>query len=202
MTEPRKAGSNDRAAGPTVIFLNTGISDHIGPVRLWVDLSRQWAQQGLRSVRVDLSGLGFSPAQPGRPFDLAWPPEALDDMHDVAAAVSPDDPANVVFVGLCSGGYHAIEGGMALGARVCARKPGPGLEPADELDARAGDRRAPPGSTCPQALGPGAAGPRQTGSPVERMPSPVWWAVNRFAVEQSPARGCVRSLTEGSEPSS
>jgi pimeloyl-ACP methyl ester carboxylesterase len=195
MTEPWEAGSSELAAGPTVIFLNTGISDHTGPVRLWVDFSRRWAQQGLRSVRVDLGGLGFSPARLGRPFDVATPPEALDDIIDVAAAVSPNDPANVVLVGLCSGGYHAIEGGLALGARgVCAINPILNWKPAEIHAEQAIDERrqaAPVRKRWVRAL----PAHDKLGPLVERMPDPVWWVLNRVAIEHSPARA-MRQLVD------
>ena len=87
-------------------------------------LSRLWAAQGLRSLRCDLSGLGDSPARPGQPVDQWFPPEALEDVLEIAAAVSPADPSDVVLIGLCSGGYHAIEGALVLGAAgVCGINP-------------------------------------------------------------------------------
>ncbi|MFZ0248363.1 MAG: hypothetical protein WAL61_00345 [Acidimicrobiales bacterium] len=197
MTETREAGSSGRPAGPTMVFLNTGIADHTGPVRLWVNLSRRWAQQGLRSVRVDLSGLGFSRARPGRPVDVATPPEALDDLVDVARAVSPDDPANVVFVGLCSGGYHAIEGALALGARgVCAINPVLNWKPAEVHAEQVTDERrqaAPVRKRWVRAL----PAHDKLGPLVERMPHPVWWVLNRVAVEQSPARAMRQLVDRG-----
>jgi pimeloyl-ACP methyl ester carboxylesterase len=197
MTETPEAGSSGRAAGPTMVFLNTGIADHTGPVRLWVTLSRRWAQQGLRSVRVDLSGLGFSPARPGRPVDVATPPEALDDLVDMAEAVSPDDPGNVVFVGLCSGGYHAIEGALALGARgVCAINPVLNWKPAEVDAEQATDERrqaAPVRKRWVRAL----PAHDKLGPLVERMPHPVWWVLNRVAVEQSPARAMRQLVDRG-----
>jgi pimeloyl-ACP methyl ester carboxylesterase len=196
MTEPGEAGRGDLTAGPTVIFLNTGVSDHTGPVRLWVDLGRRWAQRGLRSVRVDISGLGYSPARPGSPFDVDSPPEALDDVLDIAAAVSPDDPTNVVFVGLCSGGYHAIEAGLALKVRgVCAINPILHWKPAEiRAEGVTTDQRrqaAPVRKRWVRAL----PAHDTLGPLVERMPDPVWWLVNRFAVERSPARA-MRQLVE------
>jgi alpha-beta hydrolase superfamily lysophospholipase len=97
------------ADSPTVLMFNAGTDSHIGPNRLWVELSRRWAAAGLRCVRFDLTGLGESPARPGGPENVVRPPEAFDDMEDVRQAVEPDDPSNVVLVGLCSGGYQALE---------------------------------------------------------------------------------------------
>jgi len=105
------------AVGPTVMLLSVANEHHIGPNRLWVELARQWAALGLRAVRFDLSGLGDSPTRPGQAEFVARAPEAFDDVGDVAAAVSPDDPSNVVFVGLCSAAYQAIENALVLGPR-------------------------------------------------------------------------------------
>ncbi|MHB8294055.1 MAG: alpha/beta hydrolase [Acidimicrobiales bacterium] len=123
---PGDAAADDGEPGgrPTIVLLNNGILHHVGPGRLWVDLARQWAAEGLKVLRVDLSGIGDSPVRPGQPERAELAPEALQDMQDIARAQSPDDPANVVLVGSCSGGYHAIEAGLALGARgACAINP-------------------------------------------------------------------------------
>ena len=49
---------DDLGTGPTAILLNVANQHHIGPNRLWVELARQWASDGIRALRVDLSGLG------------------------------------------------------------------------------------------------------------------------------------------------
>ncbi len=103
---------------PTVIFLNVANQHHIGPNRLWVELSREWAAAGIRSLRLDLSGLGDSPDRQGGQGE--WEcnkPEGFDDVVDAVDWVSPDDPTNVVLVGLCSAGYQALESALAVRAR-------------------------------------------------------------------------------------
>jgi len=105
------------AAGPTVLFLNSGNDWHIGPNRLWVELARRWAAAGLRCVRFDESGLGDSPVRPGQTDHLIWAPEAFDDVAAAAAAVSPSDPSDVVLTGLCSGAYQALESALGLAPR-------------------------------------------------------------------------------------
>ena len=110
--------------GPLIVMFNVANEEHIGPARLWVELSRRWSSLGLRCVRFDLRGLGDSPWTLGQPnppdYFHAW----LDDITDVAHELSPDDPSNVVLVGLCSGAFWAIEAGLALGAQgVCALNP-------------------------------------------------------------------------------
>ena len=104
----------DDAKGPVMVMSNSGIDSHVGPNRLWVDLARQLAARGLRSIRFDLSGLGDSPARPGQRTRLSYAPESLADIGDVAAAASPEDPGNVVLVGLCSSAYLSLEGALQL----------------------------------------------------------------------------------------
>jgi alpha-beta hydrolase superfamily lysophospholipase len=113
----------DRSA-PTVIFLNAGRIGHHGPARLWVDLARSWSSEGLRCLRLDLSGLGDSPARPGRTENVEFPADGLDDLRDVRGAIVSEFGSDVVLVGLCSGGYHAIESALdEPAASVCVINP-------------------------------------------------------------------------------
>jgi alpha-beta hydrolase superfamily lysophospholipase len=129
VTEP--AG---RPVGPTVVFLSVAKEHHVGPNRLWVDLARRLARGGRRSVRVDLSGLGDSPVRAGQPEFVSRTPMAFDDVVDVARAVSPDDPANIVLVGLCSAAYQALESALELRPRcVVAINPILSFEPPEVL---------------------------------------------------------------------
>ncbi len=118
---------------PTAVFLNVANQHHVGPNRLWVELARQWAGAGVRSLRLDLSGLGDSPGRHGAGGRWeCFKPEAFDDVVDAVRWASPDDPSNVVLVGLCSGGYQALESALAVGARgVVAINPFVSFEPAE-----------------------------------------------------------------------
>lgn len=108
--------------GPTVLMLSAGNDWHAGPNRLWVHLARRWAAAGVRSVRFDASGLGDSPVRPGQREHVVRAPEAFDDVEAAVAAVEPDDPSNVVLVGLCSGGYQALESALlAMGRGLAPR---------------------------------------------------------------------------------
>jgi pimeloyl-ACP methyl ester carboxylesterase len=102
---------------PVVVFLNAATDHHVGPNRLWVQLARRWADLGFRSVRIDLSGIGDSPTRPGRDELVARSADAFDDVREVVEAIGEDDPSNVVLVGLCSGGYQALESALDLKAR-------------------------------------------------------------------------------------
>ncbi len=102
---------------PSVLLLTVGNDWHVGPNRLWVDVARRWAAMGFRCVRFDQSGLGDSPARPGRPPHVVRLPEAFEDVHDAQEALEPADPTNVIMVGLCSGGYQALENALVRPAR-------------------------------------------------------------------------------------
>lgn len=84
---PAHAGAG-REDLPVVLLLSMAAEPSIGPARQWVDLSRRWAADGYRSVRFDLSGIGESPARPGRRERHIYAPWALDDIAEVAHAVS------------------------------------------------------------------------------------------------------------------
>ena len=120
---------------PTAIFLNVANQHHVGPNRLWVEWSRQWALAGVRSLRLDLSGLGDSPDRQGQ--EGCWQcckPEAFDDVADAARWLSPDDPSDVILVGLCSAAYQALESALAIRARgVVAINPVVSFAPPERL---------------------------------------------------------------------
>lgn len=107
------AGAGDE--GPVVLFLSVANQHHIGPDRLWVQLSRRWAAWGLRCLRLDLSGLGDSPVRSAEQEEfVVWAKESFADVTDAAQAVAPDDPSQVVLVGLCASAYQAIESAIDL----------------------------------------------------------------------------------------
>jgi hypothetical protein len=99
----------------TVVLLNGGTTNHTGPGRLWVDLARSWAEDGIGVLRVDLSGIGDSPPRSGQPVDSVYSQFALEDVADIVEAVSPGAPSAVVLMGLCSGAYHSVRAGTDLG---------------------------------------------------------------------------------------
>ena len=54
-----------RPDAPALVFMNAGVVHRIGPHRINVKLARALAEDGITSIRIDLSGLGDSPAPPG-----------------------------------------------------------------------------------------------------------------------------------------
>ena len=61
---------------------------------------------------MDLSGLGDSAARDGVDPGVVHGLAAFDDLEVAARTADPDNPSNVVLVGLCSGGYQSLEAGL------------------------------------------------------------------------------------------
>jgi pimeloyl-ACP methyl ester carboxylesterase len=105
------------ARGPWIVMVNGANEDHVGPSRLWVDLSRRWSSFGLRCVRFDSVGRGESPGlradSPTTDFkDPSW-----TEIHDVLRNVSPEDTSNGILIGLCSGAHLALQAARQLHVR-------------------------------------------------------------------------------------
>jgi dienelactone hydrolase len=130
-------------AGPTIIFLSTANGSRVGPARIWVDLARRWAETGLRSIRIDFSGLGDSPLRHQEQQEFDWgAPEAFDDVEEVARWCSASDPSDVILVGVCASGYQAIDSAFHLTPRgVIAINPNVSFVPPEVRDGKAADPR-------------------------------------------------------------
>ncbi len=122
---PNRVPGAGRSRAPTVVFLSAGALDHTGAGRMWVELARTLAGHGLRCVRIDIDGVGETFGRSELPRQEPKPPEAIDDMIDLAEALGDPEGRSLIFVGLSSGGYHAIEAGLRLHPlAVCAINPG------------------------------------------------------------------------------
>lgn len=103
-----------RAGAPAVLMLNSGAVPLIGPNRLWVRLARRWAARGMTVLRLDLSGIGDSPARPGEIENVVYSASAR---HDIAEALCYAKQGlgagDCHLLGLCSGGYHAFKAAVA-----------------------------------------------------------------------------------------
>lgn len=99
-----------RPSGLGVLMLNAGATRHIGPNRLYVPLARHWASQGHVALRIDIAGLGESPAHPGEPEGAVYSRTAQKDVADALGWLR-QQPAvtRIVLLGLCSGAYHALK---------------------------------------------------------------------------------------------
>ena len=90
---------------PVFVFFNAGLLHRVGPSGLHVRLTRELAQLGFSSLRVDLAGTGDSPARPG----LTYPQSVAADFEEISGILeSRLGRLPLVLAGLCSGAHNAV----------------------------------------------------------------------------------------------
>jgi alpha-beta hydrolase superfamily lysophospholipase len=103
------------AEGPVpqlcAVCFNPGAVSNIGPSRLWVEVARAWAAKGVRTLRVDLEGIGEADGEPSGTL-------RVEDFYDeryqaqidgiLGELQSREPEIRLMMVGLCSGGYWAF----------------------------------------------------------------------------------------------
>ena len=101
LTEPANAGND----APAVLCLNAGLLHSAGPFGWYVTLARRMSEQGIASLRFDMSGVGDSPPRADGRSKLQ------SGVADVAAAMDflarEHGKRRFVLVGLCSGAILA-----------------------------------------------------------------------------------------------
>jgi alpha/beta superfamily hydrolase len=114
LTEPAERAVGTDTSGYGVIMLNCGATSHIGPNRMYVELSRCWAARGHVVLRLDFAGLGDSATRPGEDRNQPYPPGALED---VSVAIEflrrRRGVRNITLAGLCAGAYHALSSAIS-----------------------------------------------------------------------------------------
>ncbi|MDB4989794.1 MAG: hypothetical protein JWN04_4972 [Myxococcaceae bacterium] len=103
------APTSRRFNKPAVLLLNTSADHHVGPHRLYVPLSREWASQGYAVLRFDIAGVGASQARPGELESNPYPAHAVYDIGDAVTYLEQQGYDKVILAGLCSGAYHAVQ---------------------------------------------------------------------------------------------
>lgn len=97
-------------AQQVIVMLNSGAVHRIGPNRVYVTLARNWAARGHVVLRVDISGIGDSPARPGEPENSVYSARAQEDVMAILRFVAQHyGAANCHAVGICSGAYHSFK---------------------------------------------------------------------------------------------
>jgi pimeloyl-ACP methyl ester carboxylesterase len=77
----------------------------VGPHRLYVSMARRWTSMGFHVLRLDLSGIGDSPAAEGCAENLTYPQDSFGDVEAAMDFLSETTGADkFVLAGLCSGG--------------------------------------------------------------------------------------------------
>jgi pimeloyl-ACP methyl ester carboxylesterase len=102
-----------RDADRALLVLNAGAVRHIGAGRFDVALSRQMAAAGLQALRVDLTGIGDSPARAGVAENLVYPPDALNDTGLCVDWLRARGARELIVGGMCSGASHALRAALA-----------------------------------------------------------------------------------------
>jgi dienelactone hydrolase len=99
VTDPAPDSSCSPPVG--VLFLNSGLTHHIGPNRLYVRLARELAAMGLTSFRFDYSGIGDSEVRrDGVPPEQSLLEETREAMAHLTASRGID---RFILLGICSG---------------------------------------------------------------------------------------------------
>jgi pimeloyl-ACP methyl ester carboxylesterase len=96
---------NERKKSHLILFLNHGSNHHIGWARNFVRLARRFAARGVSSLRVDVAGLGDSPARAGASENQLY---FSGSQPDVRAALDWADQAGykrVTVLGHCAGAH-------------------------------------------------------------------------------------------------
>lgn len=97
-----------------VILLNSGGDYHIGPRRMYVSLARHWVSRGYVVLRMDLAGLGDSPARPGQPGNDVFPSAAVEDIRAAVEYLRKHySIGEITLTGLCSGAYHSFQSALS-----------------------------------------------------------------------------------------
>jgi alpha-beta hydrolase superfamily lysophospholipase len=97
---------------PPIVLASAGTVHRIGPHRFYVTLARRWAGLGFSVLRVDLSGIGDSPAACGVE-NVTYPRDGYDDLGEAMDLLTERTGARrFILAGLCSGGDFAFQMGM------------------------------------------------------------------------------------------
>ncbi len=105
LAEPLEAPASDLVA----LCLNAGAVRNIGPNRIWVETGRRWAALGVRTLRVDLEGIGESDGV--EPPDVAgyYAPKFEQQLRELLDRLEGEGlGSRFVLVGLCGSGYWAF----------------------------------------------------------------------------------------------
>jgi alpha-beta hydrolase superfamily lysophospholipase len=107
LCEPVDGDAGDACA----VFLNAGAVRSTGPNRLWVEMARRLAGEGVRSLRVDLAGIGESDGDESRLTEVSefYVPAFDLQVRAVLDGLAEQQGVERFFlVGLCSGGFWSF----------------------------------------------------------------------------------------------
>jgi pimeloyl-ACP methyl ester carboxylesterase len=100
---------------PTIVLLNSGAAQRVGPGRLYVHLARRLASEGFSSVRLDVSGLGDSVLEDVAAENNPYGAHSIRDVQQALLALRQRcQVKRTVLMGLCSGAYLAFQSAVQL----------------------------------------------------------------------------------------
>jgi alpha-beta hydrolase superfamily lysophospholipase len=108
LTDPLEGG------GPVAAILIGGTGHRMGPNRMWTELGRRWAKRGVPTLRVDIAGAGDTATMmPTEIAPLYTLPDIVEQTVDVVEALRERSACRrIVMVGLCAGGFWAVQVAM------------------------------------------------------------------------------------------
>jgi alpha-beta hydrolase superfamily lysophospholipase len=112
LAEPVEAPVPDVCA---VVF-NAGAVRNTGPNRMWAETARRWAARGVRTLRVDLEGIGEADGDETGFQDVAefYIPKFEAQVEAVLDSLQRQGAGSqFILVGLCAGGYWSYRAALA-----------------------------------------------------------------------------------------
>lgn len=103
------------SADMCAVLLNAGAIRRIGPNRMWVEMARRAAAQGVPTLRLDLEGLGDADGDAARYAHVAelYVPELIDQARAALdAMVARGFSPRFILGGLCSGAYWSFHAAL------------------------------------------------------------------------------------------
>lgn len=100
---------------PCMIMLNAGAIRRVGPNRMWVEIARRWAVQGVPTLRVDLEGIGDADgsAESFTELEAFYAPQLVDQVCAVIDTLEARGLGHrFILCGLCSGACWAFHGAL------------------------------------------------------------------------------------------
>jgi pimeloyl-ACP methyl ester carboxylesterase len=112
LCKPAAKASQDSSKA-AVLILNTGRNAHIGWGRMSVDHARALAAAGIGSLRIDIAGVGESPARDDRPAQFLYTNAPVEDVVAAIDVLSERGFTAITLVGVCSGAYLGLLAALA-----------------------------------------------------------------------------------------
>jgi len=95
------------ASDAAVVFLSAGLQNRAGPHRMYIKAARRFAEVGVKSLRLDLPGVGDSvDRELAKDFDCHEPGSVL---RAIDFLIGEHGVKRVVLLGLCSGARAAVK---------------------------------------------------------------------------------------------